>query len=139
VNLRLSIPVGATAVVAIAVSLLEGVPARLPSIALGSEVLLYAERAAALFALAIAAVSVSAQAARGRLPTQLSTSGIAYEAEAAAADAVSELQHQVQDLERAIDAICGIVLSDNDPAGQAMRMALGVVPEHVVHPGPLGG
>jgi hypothetical protein len=115
VNLRLSIPVAAIAFAALGVSVVEGAPARLPGIALGSEVLLYGERAAALFALTVAALSVVAQAARGRLPTQLTTSGLGYEAEAAAADAVSELQNQVQELERALDALSGVVLGDNDP------------------------
>jgi hypothetical protein len=84
-----------------------------PGIALGSEVLLYGERAAAFFALTVAVLSVLAQAVRGRLPTQLTTSGLGYEAEAAAADAVSGLQDQVRELERALAALSDVVLGGN--------------------------
>ena len=57
----------------------------------------------------IAAVSVLAQAARGRLPVELSTSGLRYEAEAAddAAAAVAELQDQFDDLVATVDALAG--------------------------------
>ena len=100
---------GATlAVIAcVAVSLIEGTPRHLPGVALGSPVLLHAERALALLAVAIAAVSILVQAARGRLPIELSTSGLRYEAEAAddAAAAVAELQEQLDDLVAIVDAL----------------------------------
>jgi hypothetical protein len=63
---------------AIAVSLAERAPDGLPGVALGSTVLLHAERAAALFAIVVGVVSVLREATRGRLPTQLSTSGLGY-------------------------------------------------------------
>ena len=97
----------ALAVAATVVSLVEGTPARLRGLALGSPVLLHAERAVALLALVVAALSVVFQAARGRLPVELSTSGLRYEAEAAddVAAAVTDLQEQVDDLETTIAAL----------------------------------
>jgi len=97
----------ALAAAATAVSLVEGTPARLPGVALGSPVLLHAERAVALLALVVAALSVVVQAAHGRLPIEFSTSGLRYEAEAAddVAAAVTDLQEQVDDLETTIAAL----------------------------------
>jgi hypothetical protein len=91
---------GVLAIVAVCISLVEGTPRRLPGIALGSPVLLYAERALALVAVVVAALSVLAQAARGRLPIELSTSGLRYDAEAAddTAAAVAQLQDQLDEL-----------------------------------------
>ena len=62
--------------------------------------LLHAERALALLAVTAAALSILVQAARGRLPIELSTSGLRYEAEAAddAAAAVPSCQEQFDDL-----------------------------------------
>lgn len=65
------------------VSVADGTPRTLPGVALSSPVLLHAERVLALVGVVIAAVSVLAQAARGRLPIELSTTGLRYEAEAA--------------------------------------------------------
>ena len=91
----------------IASSLIEGRPRQLPGVALGSAVLLHAERSLALVAVAVAALSIAGQAARGRLPIELSTSGLRYEAEAAddAAAAVAELQDQFDDLVAIVDAL----------------------------------
>jgi hypothetical protein len=92
---------------AISVGLVEGAPRALPGIALGSTVLLHAERALALVAIVITALSVLARAANGRLPIELSTSGLRYEAEAAdrAAVAAAELQAQLDDLMVIVDAL----------------------------------
>jgi hypothetical protein len=86
---------------------LRGNPRQLPGVALGSPVLLHAERALALSAVVVAMVSIGVQAARGRLPIELSTSGLRYEAEAAdrAAAAVTELQEQYDDLLAVVDAL----------------------------------
>jgi hypothetical protein len=81
---RFALPLAAVIAAGVVVTMIEGAPARLPGVALGSTVLLHVERAAALFAIVVAVLSVLAQATRGRLPTQLSTGGLAYEAEAAA-------------------------------------------------------
>ena len=91
----------------IATSLIEGRPRRLPGVALGSAVLLHAERSLALVAVTVAALSIVGQAARGRLPIELSTSGLRYEAEAAddAAAAVAQLQDQFDDLVAIVDAL----------------------------------
>jgi hypothetical protein len=90
----LSLLIGASVVV----TLVEGSPERLPGIALGSPVLLHVERAAAVFAIVVAIVSVLREAARGRLPTQLTTAGLAYEADVAAAEVVERLQDQLDEL-----------------------------------------
>lgn len=91
----------ATAVLAalavwVTVTLVEGRPRHLPGVALASPVLLHAERALALFAVTVAMLSMGVQAARGRLPIELSSSGLRDEVEAAerAAAAVAELQEQ---------------------------------------------
>ena len=103
IALRLSALIG----VAVAVTLIEGAPVRLPGVALGSTVLLHAERAAALFAIGVAIISVLAQARKGRLPTQPSTSGIAYEAEHTreTTTALAELQHEVDRHQTALDQV----------------------------------
>jgi hypothetical protein len=105
----LGIVATAVAIGGILVSLADGTPAPLPGVALGSTVLLHAERALALFAVVIAALSVILQAARGRLPVEFSTSGLRYEAEAAddAAAAVADLQAQFDDLEATTAALAG--------------------------------
>ena len=99
--------VAALAAGAVVVSVLEGTPRELPAVALGSAVLLHAERALALFGVVVASLSVLVQAARGRLPVELSTSGLRYEAEAAedAATAVADLQEQLDDLEATVAAL----------------------------------
>ena len=95
------------AVAAAVASLVEGTPRRLPGVALDSPVLLHAERCLALIAVVIAALSVLARAARGRLPVELSTSGLRYEAETAdrTAAAVAGLQDQLDDLVATVDAL----------------------------------
>ena len=70
---RLALLLAAIVALAVVVTLIEGTPTRLPGVALGSSVLLHVERVAALFAIAVAILSVLTQATRGRLPTQLST------------------------------------------------------------------
>jgi Na+-transporting methylmalonyl-CoA/oxaloacetate decarboxylase gamma subunit len=94
-------------VAAMLVSVIEGTPRALPGVALGSSVLLHAERVLALVGVVIAGLSVLAQATRGRLPVELSTSGLRYEAEAAddAAAAVDQLQDQFDDLAAIVDAL----------------------------------
>ena len=86
---------------------IEGTPGRLPGIALESAVLLHGERALALVAVVIGALSVLARAARGRLPIELSTSGVRFEAEAAddAAAAMAQLQEQLDELVSIVDAL----------------------------------
>ena len=94
-------------VAAVCVSVIEGTPRALPGVALGSPVLLHAERVLALVGVVIAALSVLVQAGLGRLPVELSTSGLRYEAEAAdnTAAAVDQLQDQFDDLAAIVDAL----------------------------------
>jgi hypothetical protein len=103
----LALAVVAAMAASVVVTLIEGTPSQLPGVALGSSVLLHAERVLALFAVVVALLSIGAQAARGRLPVELSTSGLRYEAEAAdrAAAAVAELQDQYDDLVAVVDAL----------------------------------
>jgi hypothetical protein len=103
----LAVAVGGALVACVAITLVEGRPRHLPGVALGSPVLLHAERALALSAVVVAMASIGVQAARGRLPIELSTSGLRYEAEAAdrAAAAVTELQEQYDDLLAVVDAL----------------------------------
>jgi hypothetical protein len=91
----------------VAATLIEGRPRHLPGVALGSPVLLHTERVLGLLAAVVATLSIGVHAARGRLPIELSTSGLRYEAEAAdrAAVAVDELQEQVDDLVAIVDAL----------------------------------
>jgi hypothetical protein len=60
----------------IATSLIEGRPRQLPGVAVGSAVLLDAERSLALVAVTVAALGIVGHAARGRPPIELSTSGL---------------------------------------------------------------
>jgi hypothetical protein len=103
----LAMAVLAVLVACFALTLIEGRPRHLPGVALGSAVLLHAERALALLAVIVATLSIGVHAARGRLPIELSTSGLRYEAEAAddAAAAVAQLQEQFDDLVAIVDAL----------------------------------
>lgn len=100
-------------IAALAATLLAGAPERLPAVALGSVVLLHIERAAAMFAIVLAVVSVISQASRGRLPTQVTTAGLAYEAEAAAdtKGGLENLQAQIDELQDSVDQLAREVLS----------------------------
>jgi hypothetical protein len=95
----------------VAVSLIEGQPPQVPGVALGSVVLLHAERTLALLAVMVAALSIVGHAARGRLPVELSTSGLRYEAETAdhAAVAVTQLQEQFDELVVIVDALADLL------------------------------
>jgi hypothetical protein len=91
--------------VAVAISLIEGAPDRLPSVALGSTVLLHALRAGALFAVGFALATVLTRAGAGHLPTVLGTSGIGYDAVQTSETTVTlaELQEQVDEQQVALD------------------------------------
>lgn len=99
--------VGVLAVASIAVSLIEGTPDALPGAALGSAALLHAERALMLVVIAIALFSVLVRAARGRLPIELSSTGLRYESDTAEdiATAVTDQQEQLDDLSAAVAAL----------------------------------
>jgi hypothetical protein len=104
---RLLAAIAVVVVACVAVSLIEGRPRQLPGVSLGSAVLLHAERTLALLALTVALLSIVMHAARGRLPIELSTSGLRYDAETAdaAAMAVAQLQDQLDDLVAIVDAL----------------------------------
>jgi hypothetical protein len=113
---RLALPLTLLLAAAVAVSLIEGVPARLPGVALGSEVLLHVERAAAIFAIVVALMSVLHEAVRGRLPTQLTTAGLAYEADVAAAEAAERLQGQLDELREQVRTLADVTFGE-EPRG----------------------
>jgi hypothetical protein len=109
---RLAIALVLLIVTAVLVSLVEGSPDRLPGVALGSPVLLHVERAAAFFAIVVAIVSVLREAWRGRLPTQLTTAGLAYEADVAAAEAVERLQGQLDELHGQVKTLTDLAFGE---------------------------
>jgi hypothetical protein len=103
----LAVAAAGVLVACLAVSLLEGGPRQVPGVALGSVVLLHAERTLALLAVTVGALSIVGHAARGRLPVELSTSGLRYEADAVddAAAAMTQLQEQFDELVVIVDAL----------------------------------
>jgi ABC-type transport system involved in cytochrome bd biosynthesis fused ATPase/permease subunit len=106
-RLRYLGPLVVLVLAAVVVTLVEGTPDRLPAVALGSTVLLHVLRAGALFAIGFVVATVVARAGAGRLPTQLSTSGIGYDAEEtrATTTALAQLQEQVDDQQAALDRL----------------------------------
>jgi len=82
-------------------------------------VLLHGERSAALFALLVAVLSVLGEARRGRLPTQLTTAGLAYEPDVTAAVelAVADVQDQLDVLRESLDELTGIVDRNREHEG----------------------
>ena len=106
-RLRFLAPTALWLLAAVAATLAEGTPERLPSVALGSTVLTHALRAGALFAIGFVLATVLARAGAGRLPTQFSTSGIGYELEEtrATTTALTDLQEQVDDQQATLDRL----------------------------------
>jgi hypothetical protein len=106
-SLRYVVPLAFSLVAAIAVTIIEGTPRPLPAVALGSAVLLHALRVTALYAIGFAITTVFARAVAGRLPTQLSTTGVGYDAEEPAVTTATfaALQEQVAHLEAALDRL----------------------------------
>jgi hypothetical protein len=114
---RLAIRLAALLFAGVVVSLIEGSPEQLPGVALGSDVLLHVERAAAIFAILVAITSVLREAARGRLPTQLTTAGLAYEADVAAAEAAEDLQRQLDELGEQVQIMAELTLGGGQSQG----------------------
>jgi hypothetical protein len=112
VALRIAAPLVLLLATALAFTLVEGVPKRLPGVALGSQVLLHLERAAAGFAIVIAIASVLREAMRGRLPTHLTTAGLAYEADAVAAEL---MQRQLDELRGQVEDLSEMILGGEEP------------------------
>ena len=110
---RLAVPLALVLATSVVVSLLEGAPEKLPGVALGSEVLMHVERVSAMFAMVVAILSVLYEASRGRLPTQLTTGSLAYEAERPAARAAEHLQTQFDDLRARLQRLETMILDDD--------------------------
>lgn len=106
-SLRYVLPLAFWLVTPIGVTLIEGTPSPLPAVALGSAVLLHALRVIALFAIGFAITTVFARALVGRLPSQLSTTGVGYDAEEPAVTSATfaELQAQVDSLDSLVEGI----------------------------------
>lgn len=109
----LTLPLTVAIVAAVAVSLAEGAPDRMPGVALGSMVLLHVERSAAIFAIVVAVTSVLSEASRGRLPTQLSTAGLAYVAQDTG-DATARIQAGLDDVQRQLQSLAELRLGDEE-------------------------
>jgi hypothetical protein len=92
---------------AVTTSLAEGAPRRLPGVALGSPVLLHAERATPLARLALAVATVLVRASRGEVPTQLSASGVTYEATMAqeVTSVTDRLEASIDELDAGVRAL----------------------------------
>jgi hypothetical protein len=105
--MRYLVPAALWLTATVLLTLLEGTPQPLPTVALGSTVLLHALRAGTLFAVGFALATVLARTGAGRLPTQHSTSGIGYAAEEtrATTTALTELQEQVDDHEATLQRL----------------------------------
>ncbi len=114
--LRLTLALLVLLIAAVIVSLVEGTPTDLPGVALGSPVLLHAIRAIALFALGLGVLTVLARAATGALPTQLSSTGIAYENDQELTAAVAELQDQVAQIDSGLEELARRLDADTDTA-----------------------
>lgn len=89
-------------------------PAGLPSVALESELLLYAERGFALLAILLFALVVVARGWRGELPIALSQRGAEWAVAAGESDRVlqaqvAELRARLTQLEKGLETVSEIV------------------------------
>ena len=88
------------------------VPARLPAVATGSTLLLYVERALAIFGVLVLALVFVYRAWHGQLPRSVSQRGAEWEdlastTGAVVEDQIAELSQRVDDLQRAVEALAG--------------------------------
>ena len=98
---RLGYTVAAMLAASLAASVVVGSPDPLPAAAMGSDVVLHAERTAAVFVLLFLALLVLVRAFQGRLPEELSGRGLKY-AERDAVDGVrSELLSSMKEIQAA--------------------------------------
>jgi hypothetical protein len=89
----------------IAAALATEVPERLPSVALGSPLVLYAERSAAVFAALLLALLVLIRAWNGELPTELSGRGVTYTKSETTADLRDAALEALAELEQAQEVL----------------------------------
>jgi hypothetical protein len=95
-------------VAALTITVATGPPSTLPDIALNSEVLFHAERAAALLAAWVFVLVILTRAWAGELPSELSGQGIKYSGERtreATEDAVAAILDDLGRLERRIERL----------------------------------
>jgi hypothetical protein len=96
------------AVAALAVTSATGTPARLPAIALGSNVLFHLERLVALLAGFVALLAIVTRAWSGQLPSEVSTAGVKYAAEetrATTSDAARATRDELQRLSARLERL----------------------------------
>jgi len=110
-------------VLALVASLIAGTPEGLPGVALGSAVVLHAERTVALFAAVLLVFVVLVRAFQGQLPQELSGRGVKYaeregteEIRDAAAAALEGLQTAQQELAARLEVLEGAP-EDEDQSG----------------------
>ena len=105
---------------ALGASLVTGMPEKLPGVALGSPVVLHAERVVAIFAAALLVLVVLVRAFQGMLPTELSGRGVKYaqreateEIRDATATALEGLQTAQRVLAARVDALEDVLQQDD--------------------------
>jgi hypothetical protein len=114
--------IGLTVLLALALgaSLVTGVPEQLPGVALGSPVVLHAERALAIFAASLLVLVVLVRAFQGMLPTELSGRGVKYaqreateEIRDTTAAALEGLQTAQRELAARVDSLEDVLQQDD--------------------------
>jgi hypothetical protein len=88
------------------------VPARLPSVATGSALLLYVERAMAIFGALVLALVFLYRGWHGQLPRRVSERGAEWEDLAAAGGG---MQEQIEELSARVDEMQQMLLELNEP------------------------
>ena len=73
------------------------------------------DHAAVELTLSLILLLVAVLAARGRLPTQLTTGGVAYEENIAAAQAAERLQGQLDELRGQVESLAELTLGSEKP------------------------
>jgi hypothetical protein len=111
-------------VASLAVAGARGAPERLPGAALGSDLVLYVERVAAVFGVLFLALLVVYRAFRGELPSELSGRGVKYadrdaveQLRAELTDAIEQLKENQQDLRDSVGELLGESGEDPGPSG----------------------
>jgi hypothetical protein len=108
----------------VAAAAARAAPHTLPKIALGSDIVLYVERAAAVFAVLFLALLVIYRAFLGELPSELSGRGVKYadvdaveQLRAELTDAIAKLKQNQEDLRDTMDELLGEPSDEPRPNG----------------------
>jgi hypothetical protein len=98
----LVIVLGALAIGALIGAVLQGQPEQLPTMALGSVLVLYALRTAVLFAVGTGILLMLIKAWGGELPTELGVKGLRYEA----GEATKKINQNINRIEEQVNHRC---------------------------------